>query len=114
MAKNETAKPSEVSEHISERKLKQLMKDARTAYRDTREIAGGLGQKIASAIEHDHLHRKAFNVCKSADRMEPEKLAEFLDALDLYLDMSGLRERAASAPRLIVDNTAEEFPDAAE
>jgi hypothetical protein len=114
MAKAEKATPSEVSEQISERKLKQLIKDARTAYKDTRAIAGDFGQKIASAVEHDHLHRKAFSVAKTADRMEPEKLAEFLDALDYYLDASGLRERAASAPRMEMGDNVEQFPEAAE
>jgi hypothetical protein len=107
--------PSDVVEQISERKLKQLIKDARTAYKDTRAIAEDFGQKIAQAIEHDHLHRKAFAVIKTADRMEPEKLAEFFDALDYYRDASGLNERAASAPRMEMGNdNVEQFPDAAE
>ncbi len=108
--KKEMAEPSETSEQIGERKLRQLIKDARTAYKDVREIAGSFGAKVASAVEHDHLHRKAFSVCKTADRMEPEKLAEFLDALDYYLDASGLRERATSAPRMPMGDNIEEFP----
>ena len=49
------------------------------------------------------------------DRMESEKLAEFLDALDYMLDASGLRERAATAPRMPLESEAEnvhEFPAA--
>jgi hypothetical protein len=49
-----------------------------------------------------------------ADRMEPEKLAEFFDALDYYRDASGLNERAASAPRMDMGDNVEPFPSAAE
>jgi hypothetical protein len=114
MAKKEAIKLAEVTEQISERKLRQLLKDKRTAYKDMREISGDLGQKIGQAIEHDHLHRKAFSVIAMADRMEPEKLAEFFDALDCYRAASGLNERAASAPRMDMGDNVEPFPSAAE
>lgn len=109
----EKKKAEEAGDFISERKLRQLLKDARTAYKDMQEISGGIGQKIAHSVEHEGLHRKAFSVCRAADRMEPEKLASFLEALDHYLDISGLRERAASAPRMDMGDNVHEFPDAA-
>jgi hypothetical protein len=99
MAK-EAAKPSETRHAISAKKLKDLLKDARAAQQDIDAIAGTLGESIKKAVEKNYLHRKAFNVVKSADRMEPAKLRDFLDCLDHYLDISGLRERAASAPSL--------------
>jgi hypothetical protein len=87
------------TEHISENKLKSLLRDSRAAYRDTRSIAGTLGESIAQAVEHNHLHRKAFAAVRAEDRMEPDKLAEYYDTLELYRDMCGLTERAKSAPK---------------
>jgi hypothetical protein len=89
-------------EMITPNKLLSLMKSARSAQKDIQEIAGGLGSEIKTAVENHHLHRKAFSVVKAGDKMEPEKLAEFLAHLDFYLEASGLRKRAASAPRLEV------------
>lgn len=94
------ATPSDVRPAISQKKLRELLNLSRKAQADVDEINGGVGAAIKAAQEKHHLHRKAFNVCKSADHMEPEKLADFLDCLDHYLDISGLRERAASAPRM--------------
>ncbi len=108
--KKEIADPSETSEQISERKLRQLIKDKRTAYKDMREIAGGIGAKVRSAVEHDNLDTWAFNICTRLDRMENEKIAAKLDALDYYLDATGMRERAASAPRMPMGDNIEEFP----
>lgn len=89
---------------ISQRKLKILMSDCRKAYKDSREIAGELGNKIRDAVENENLHKKAFAVIRSADRMEPEKLAEFFDCLDYYRDISGLNERASKVMRMDFDD----------
>lgn len=89
-------KPSEVSRQIGARKLRELIATACAASNDMREIAGSLGAEIKDAAENHHLHKKAF----AADRMEPEKLAEFLDCLDYYLDVTGLRDRASKVQRL--------------
>jgi hypothetical protein len=101
------AKPSEVRASISQNGLKRLLKQARTTTADARSLAGQLGQAVASAVENDHLHRKAFNIVKGLDRMEPEKLADTLDCLDHYLDISGLRDRAAKVMRLGLGEGAE-------
>jgi hypothetical protein len=95
---------------ITPTKLLSLMKSARTAQKDIQEIAGSLGSEIKTAVENNHLHRKAFAVVKAGDKMEPEKLAEFLAHLDFYLEASGLRMRAASAPRLEVEDNVKPFP----
>lgn len=103
-AKNGSAEPPKKmvakGAAISESKLKSLMKSSRQAKNDISEIAGALGSEIKAAVENNHLHRKAFGVIKMADRMEPEKLADFLDSLALYLDMSGLNERASKVQRM--------------
>lgn len=92
--------PSEVKQAINATKLKALLKAKRAAIKDTAEIAGTLGQAIARAVEKDHLHRKAFTVVSALDRMEPEKLADFLDHFEHYLEISGLNARAKQVQRL--------------
>lgn len=89
---------------ISARKLKSLMAEGRKATQDTREIAGTLGQQIKDAVENDHLHKGAFAVIRKLDRMEPEKLADFLDTLDYYRDISGINERAAKVMRMDLED----------
>jgi hypothetical protein len=96
----EAATESDVRPAISQRKLRELMSSARKAQNNISEISGGLGSEIKLAVEKNHLHRKAFRIIVQADRMEPEKLADFFDCLDHYRDISGLNERAASAERL--------------
>lgn len=113
----EQAKPSETRQVTSSRKLTNLRKAARSAYKDTRAIAGSYGEQVRSAIEHDHLHRKAWSQAIKEDRMEPAELAEFYDQLEYYRDELGLRQRAESAPSLPLqeeEDNVEQFPDAAE
>jgi len=92
---------------IGEKKLKQLITTARRTYKETRKASGELGEAISAAIEHDHLHRKAFAFIKAADRMEPEALAEYWHTLQLYMDMAGLTERVDSVPALKLVHDAE-------
>jgi hypothetical protein len=98
----ERVKSTEIHPQISQKRLRSLLATNRKVQNDITEIAGGLGSEIKEAVETHHLHRKAFNVVKMCDRMEPEKLADFLDHLEHYLEISGMNERAASAPQLSV------------
>lgn len=84
----------------SGKKLKSLLASARSTQSDITELAGTLGEEIKTAIENNHLHRKAFNIVKGLDRMEPEKLRECWEHLEHYMEAAGLNERIASAPRL--------------
>lgn len=107
---------------ISKKKLGDLLKDARAISADIKEQAGTLGQQVKEAVENNHLHRKAFTAVRGLDKMEPEKLAEFFYHFDRYLDMTGLRERAATAPNFWEghdgevedDENVTRFPAAAE
>ncbi len=99
----EAVKPSEVEQQIAPKKLKALLKTSNEAFKNTREIAGELGQKIAEAVEKDHLHRKAFAILKGFDRMTPEKLSDVWETLNYYMDVSGLAERAKSALKMNFD-----------
>lgn len=103
----EAAKPSEVRKAISKNKLRALLASAKKTKADVDEIVGGHRSEIATAVENHYLHKKAFAITKSLNRLEPENLRETLDCLDHYLDISGLRERAESAPAM----TFEEVDD---
>ena len=94
------AKPSEVKKMISGAKLKNLMAAKRSAKKDTAEISGQVGQMIRDAQENNHLHRKAFGTICQLDAMEPEKIRDYLDHFNYYLDVSGINKRAEAAPRL--------------
>lgn len=82
------------------KKLNDLLKDSRAAYKEQRGISGTIGAAIKEAVEHDHLHKKAFASVKAADRMEPEELADYFAHRDHYEDVSGLRRRAGSVMRM--------------
>lgn len=114
-------KPSEVRQAISQKKLRTLLASTRSAKQDINEITSTLGNEVKQAIENNHLHRRAFGIVRGLDRLEPEQLAETLDCLDHYLDISGLRDRAASAPRMEMgeaeedgEDNVKQFPAAAE
>ncbi len=106
--KGTAAKPAKVRRQISASKLRSLMATARSTYKDVREIAGGFGAEVKNAAEHDHLNKKAFAILRGLDRLEPEKLADALDALDYYLDVGGLRKRASQVQRLPLGGEDEE------
>lgn len=98
--KTTAAKPSEVKKMISASKLKSLMAAKRSAKKDTAEISGQVGQLIRDAQENNYLHRKAFGTICQLDAMEPEKVRDYLDHFEYYLDVSGIKKRADAAPRL--------------
>lgn len=105
--KNTKGTETDKAGQISGNKLKRLMADSRAVYKDVRALSGDLGQKIANAVEHDNLHKKAFAFVRMADRMEPEKLADFLDTIDYYRDISGLNERASKVIKMNLDDDGE-------
>lgn len=100
MEKLPAVKPSDVKQVITQTKLVNLMKAKRGAAKDTGEINGRVGEMIASAVENQHLHRKAFGTIMQLDRMEPEKVADFLDNFHYYLDISGIQKRADSVMKM--------------
>lgn len=99
-ASDEKKTPTQIVGQINQKKLRSLMADCRSAYKDAREINGELGAKIKDAIENENLHKKAFAIVRTLDRMEAEKLADTLEMVDYYLDISGLRERAAKVMKM--------------
>ena len=93
------------------KRLETLLKLARSTRRDQQSLAGTYGEKIAKAVEDEHLHPKAFSAAVKEDRMEPAELADYYDALDYYRDVLGLNERAESAPKLDMELKEEEADD---
>jgi hypothetical protein len=90
----EQAKPSEVMKVISEKRLKSLLSKARAASADVSSINGTLREEIGVAVEKHGLHKKVFSTIRALDRLEPEKLREWLDTFEHYVDISGLAKRA--------------------
>lgn len=107
----EAAKPSETLLAIPASKLKSLMKRKRSTVKDVAELTGTMAQAIADAVENDHLNRSAFAVICRLDRMEPEKLADWLDHFDHMLDASGLLDRAKQVQRLGLGDEKEDDED---
>lgn len=77
-----------------------LLQVCRATSADIHEINGGVRGRIADAVENHGMHKKAFSTIRALDKMTPEKLADYLDHLFWYLEVSGLMKRAASAQRL--------------
>jgi hypothetical protein len=84
------------------RKLKELLGIARSSRADISRIDSNYGSAVRSAVEKNHLHKRAWNMAVKEDRMEPPELAAYYDALDYYRDVLGLLERANSAPSFSV------------
>lgn len=111
--KTEAVKASEVSKMIPKSTLGSILAlDKRTKAAQS-ELAGELGQKIANAVETYGTNRKALGVIRQLNRMEPEKLADFLDHFDYMLDISGLEKRAESVQRLPLAEENEELGEEA-
>ena len=106
--------PSQVLKSITQKKLKQLLASARSTKADVDEIVGTHREQIAEAVEKNNLHKGAFAMVKRLDRLEPGKLADWIDYLEHYLDISGLYDKAATAPRLPVGDGASEEAGEAE
>lgn len=92
-------------------KLKSLMKQHRDAKANLTDIASDLSTATRGMVENNHLHVKAFNMCKALDRMSPEKLAEWADHFFPYYDMLGLADRAKTAQRLPLEGESEDTKD---
>jgi hypothetical protein len=98
--KSVEVKPSEVRDAITEKKLKALLNAARSTTKEVATLTGTIREKIAYAQEHDHLATGPFALIRRLDRMEPEKLADFMDSFEHYMDISGLDARRQQAQRL--------------
>jgi len=101
----------QVERHISEGKLKQLIKAKELMNRRNAEERGAWGAKFKKAVDEDHLRGYAFNVIDRISRMDPAKAAHEWRALLLYGDMMGI---AAQTDLEDVIDASKESDDAAE
>lgn len=99
-----SAKTESAIKMPSKKLLSDLLAQARAAMQDTRDISGELGAKIKDASDNSHLHKKAFASVRAADRLEPEKLADYFAHRDYYEEVLGLRKRAEAVVRLPLDD----------
>lgn len=102
----------DVTGMITKSVLNDILITDRKAKKAQGEIAGELGSKIASAVERFGTNRKALGIIRTLNRMEPEKIADFLDHFDYMLDISGIEERAAAVQRLPTGEAAGDGEDA--
>ena len=105
-------KPKETEEKARpscpQSKLRSLMKTAKLARQNLNSISGALGTEIKEAAEKNHLDKWAFRIICHLDNQEPERLKDKIENLLLYLDISGLNERAAKVERLPMGEEGEE------
>lgn len=85
---------------ISKQALNGLMRSCANFKADADSATGSMREKIAYAVEHNHLNKQVFALIRRLDKLEPEKLLTFLEDLELYLDFSGLNDRADSVGKL--------------
>lgn len=93
-------KPSEVLKMIPAGALDTILKLDKRTKNSQSELAGELGSAIAKACERYGTNRKALGIVRMLNRMEIEKVADFLDHLDYLLDVSGIEERASKVQKL--------------
>lgn len=102
----------DVTGMITKSVLNDILVTDKRVKKNQGELAGELGSKIASAVERFGTNRKALGIIRTLNRMEPEKIADFLDHFDYMLDISGIEERAAAVQRLPVGEAADDGEDA--
>jgi len=110
--KQEAVKSSDVTGMITAKALENILKLDKRTKNAQAELAGELGAEIGKAVEKYGTNRKALGVIRQLNRMEPEKLADFLDHFDYMLEVSGIEKRAESVQRLPMEPESE--PEAEE
>lgn len=104
----ESVKGSEVTGMITKSVLASILTLDKKTKRQQSELAGDIGSAVAKAVERFGTNRKALGIIRTLNRMEPEKLADFLDHFDYMLDISGLEDRAAAVQKLPMAGEAED------
>lgn len=108
----EAVKPSEVLTMVPKGPLMSLLALDKRTKKQQQELGGELGSKVGDICERYGTNRKALAVIRTLNRMEPEKIADFLDHLDYLLDVSGIEERASKVERLPLGDGAADDADA--
>lgn len=112
MAKGDS--PTKEARVISASKLKSLLNSGAKMKEDVNTLTADHAAEVREAVEKFNLKKSPFGVVKKLWRMEAENLRDWLDSFNHMLDVSGLSEKAASAPPLPIGETdaeEEEQPD---
>lgn len=107
--------PRRVPERATSRaKVRSLLALNRTATENLSEVRDALNGAMTDAVQNHHLMKGPFGWIKKLDKMSPEKIRDWVDGFLYYYEVSGIEERANSAPRLPIDEEPEaEAPAAA-
>jgi phosphatidylserine/phosphatidylglycerophosphate/cardiolipin synthase-like enzyme len=84
----------------SQRKVRELLNVNRSASDNMDEIRSALGGTMQDAYQNHSVHKKAFGWIKQMDKMSAEKLHDLMGHFLYYYNVSGLKQRAESAPRM--------------
>lgn len=80
-------------------KVKKLAKDLAGLADDMAEIRGEMGGLVTDATQNHHLHKKAFAEIRKQQKMSASQLHDYYTHRDYYEDITGLRDKAKTAPR---------------
>lgn len=92
--------PGPVRQVPTQKQIKDLLRDTANFKAEADAATGSLREKIAYAVKNQHLHAKAFAEVRKCSKMSPEKLAEYLDHLEHYMEVSGNYARANAVQQL--------------
>ena len=92
----EQAKPSEVRKMPGKGAYDTIIRAICTAKQDVSDIGGTLSGQITAFVEKWGFSRKAIRLLAECEKMENEKLHDFLECFDHGREVRGLNERAAS------------------
>lgn len=90
-----------------EQTLKKLLRSCTRKKEEIDSITGSLREELANAVEKKNLHAGAFAAIRRLWRKDAGKVAEFMDHFLHYYEVSGLRERAESAPEFDLEGEKE-------
>lgn len=99
--------PTDDARGISKSKFETFLKSYRAMKNDAAEASGNVGGLVSNYAENHKLHKKAFGLIKTLDRMRenPVRLAELLFHFDLMREHGGYDKIAA--PDMLPDRNPE-------
>lgn len=99
--------PTDSARGIKKSEFDKFMKSYRAMKNDAAEAAGNVGGLVSNYVENQKLHKKAFALIKTLDRLRenPVGLAELLFHFDLMREHGGYDK--ISAPDMLPDRSPE-------
>lgn len=101
MAKRETMGAAvQAAVIINQNQLTKLLSARRSTSKQVDELNGSYRSKLATAVEKNNLHKKAYATLVTLDKMEPEQALEYWTHLIAYMDLAGITEKIDSVAKL--------------